>query len=203
MAARKVAKKKPRTRKAAPERKIARVNPDTGRTVRVGVYSQEALDWPTVAEYRAEQKKVKRVVDPIGKAASAAIAGAIDTEAARNAFDRGSARVVGAVGRTVAAGRRAVLLGRGTAAAGVASLGVAGTAAAVAAAFGVGYAIGTAGLKAWGYLSPQSRQDRRNKAFQQARRDFAERQGRPMTVEEVRAMGRGFLEASNLPVTRK
>ena len=58
-------------------------------------------------------------------------------------------------------------------------------------------------MKTWQYLSPQMRQDRRNKAFQKARRDFAERQGRPMTTEEVRAMGRGFLESSNLPTTRR
>lgn len=178
---------------------MLRVDPDTGRSKKVAEDSIEAIEWPTVAEYRSERKKVtkevRKSVDAVKKVAEKAVENAIQSPEVANA-GRAIAGKVSAGSRAVSEGaRKAVSLGGGSAAAGVASLGAAGTALAVGAAFAIGYGIGTAGLKLWQYLKPEERDYRKAQAFRAARKKFEEEKGRPMTTEEVKAMGRGFLDS--------
>lgn len=50
-------------------------------------------------------------------------------------------------------------------------------------------------MKAWQYLQPEERAYRKALAFRKAREDWAKKYGRPPSVEEVRAMGKGFLDS--------
>ena len=90
----------------------------------------------------------------------------------------------------------AARLGSAVRAAGAAAgAGVGTTAAAVAAALAVGYAIGTGLRAAWHAMSTTERNARKSLAFARARRELAAKLGRPLRPDEVRAMGRGFLQS--------
>lgn len=180
-------------------KKVLRVDPFTGRSKKVPEDSIEAIEWPTVAEYRSERKKVKKEVqkdvDAVKKVAEKAIDNVFQSPEVGNVGRAAAGKVRAGAGAVSAGARKAVAVGSGSAASGVAALGAGGTALAVGAAFAVGYGIGTAGLKLWKYLSPSERDYRKAQAFREARKKFAAEQGRPMTTEEVRAMGKGFLDS--------
>lgn len=178
------------------------VNPDTGRVQKVAEDSIEATTWPTRAEWKRDEAKRKKQRKQIEDAATKALERAVTSEQGQRVQQRiadtaraGATRIAATAGAATAGVGRAVALGRGGAGAGIAALGAGGTAAAVGAAFAVGYGIGTAGLKLWQYLQPEERDYRKAIAFRKAREEFAKKHGRPMTLEEVRAMGRGYLDS--------
>lgn len=187
-------------KKKAPKIKtVLRVDPSTGRSKKVAEDSIEAIEWPTVAEYRSERKKVtkevKKNVEAVKKLGEKAVEQVFQSPEVAN-YGRAAAGKVSAGSRAAAAGaRKALSVGGGSAAAGIAALGTAGTVAAVGAAFAVGYGIGTAGVKLWNYLKPAERDYRKAQAFRAARKQWEQDKGRPMTTEEVKAMGRGFLDS--------
>lgn len=156
---------------------VVRYDPDTLERVTVPKDSIEADEFLTAAQARTDRrtrtrertktrKEIQRSVTPIARTA-----------------------VAHATARTIQLGT--AVRGAGAAA----GLGVGGTAAAIAAALGVGYAIGT-GLRAlWKAMTPTERNARKALAFRRARIDLAAKLGRELTPDEVRAMGRGFLQS--------
>lgn len=50
-------------------------------------------------------------------------------------------------------------------------------------------------MKLWQYLQPDEVQYRKALAFRKARADWEKKYGRPPTPEEVKAMGKGFLDS--------
>lgn len=176
-------------------RTVTVYDPETLRPVKVPADDVRAIDFLSKAEASKERRertaKKKKVEDVIENAVERTLTSEVVRERASQA---GSAARAG-VSRAAAAARAAGAVGGGSAAAGIATLGVAGTAAAVGAAFAVGYAIGTAGIAAWKYLQPDEVQYRKALAFQKARKDWQEKYGRPPTTDEVKAMGKGFLDS--------
>lgn len=155
----------------------------------------EAIEWPTAAQYRSERAKRTKRTKAVQKAFTQSATSLIKSPEGQEYGQRIRGKAAAGAGAVASAGRKAVSLGRGSAAAGIATLGVGGTVAAVGAALGVGYAIGTGMRAAWQHLKPAERDYRKAQAFRAARRQFEIEHGRPMTVEEVRAMGRGFLDS--------
>lgn len=174
---------------------MSRVNPDTGRAVKVAEDSLEALTWPTAAEYRSERTKRRQKAKKVEAQVERAVEKAIKSEQGQKAVAVATQRAGKAVTAVRGGAARAAAIGGSSVGAGAASLGAAGTAAAVVGAFGVGYAIGTGLRKAWQYLKPEERNYRKALAFREARLKYEAEKGRPMTLEEVRAMGRGFLDS--------
>jgi len=176
-------------------------DPETLRAVKVPADDPRALDFLTKAEAtkeRREQRARRKKVEDVVQAQAVRVAQrTLKSEGVSNVGARSKAVAAGVAAQVGSRARSAVALGRGSATAGVAALGVGGTAAAVGAALALGYGIGTLGLRAWRHLSPDQVNYRKALAFRKAREEFAAREGRAMTVEEVRAMGRGFLDSFN------
>lgn len=177
------------SRKKAPRAKVAyvyRYNPDSssGRATRVRADSPEATEWPSRKPSQALRKLQTRARSELIRTGAE-----IGKTAIPLAVGLGARRAAQA-GRAVVTGARAAKAALGAAA----TVG-AGTAAAVAAAFAVGYAIGTGLVKLWEYLQPEERDYRKALAFRHARDQWQAKYGRPMTAEEVRAMGQAFKQS--------
>jgi hypothetical protein len=166
--------------------------------VKVPADSMEAIEWPTVAQYRSERTKKKKQIEPIAKAVEKAVTDALTSPGVTNAGRQAGTRVAAAGARAAAGVRAALSVGTGGAAAGLATLGVAGSAAAVAAAFGVGYGLGKLALKAVEYMSPEMRQQRRNQDLVKARKQYEAKVGRPVNRAEAKAMAQGWAQASGV-----
>lgn len=178
--ARKPAGRRSRTR-ATRGKGVVRYDPDTLERVTVPKDSIEADEYLTAAQARTDRrarrkeslrtrKEIQRSVEPI----------------ARQAVTAGLARAQVGAGRLRTAVR---------AAGAAAGLSAGATAASIAAALAVGVAIGTGLRAAWRYMSTTERNARKALAFRKARLDLAKKLGRELTADEVRAMGRGFLQS--------
>lgn len=163
-----------------------RYNPEStsGRAVRVRADSPEASEWPSRKPSVALKKLQTRARSEIIRTGAE-----IGKTVVPLAIGLGARKTV-AAGRAVVSGARAAKAALGAAA----TVG-AGTAAAVAGAFAVGYAIGTGLLKLWQYMQPEERDYRKALAFRHARDEWQAKYGRPMTADEVRAMGQAFKQS--------
>lgn len=142
--------------------------------------SPEAQEWPTrkpSAAIRRAKSELVRTGAEIGKVAIPAALGVAVT----------GAKKIGTAARAATTAARVALGATATVST--------ATVAAVAAAFAAGYAIGTGLVKLWQYMQPEERDYRKALAFREARKRWVTEHGREMLPEEVRAMGRGFLES--------
>ncbi len=156
---------------------MTRYDPETLERVTVPSGSLEADEYLTAAQARTDRRARAKERTRSRKELATAV-----KPIARTAVAAATARTI-QLGQAVRGAGAAVGLGAGA------------TAAAIATALGVGYAIGTGLRAAWKYLSTTERNARKALAFARARRDLAARLGRALTAEEVRAMGRGFLQS--------